>query len=220
MKHLATLAIAMSVYSVAWNVSAQDKDSDYRKGPLIGFALGVGSVNCNGCDARNGPALDWHVGWLVSKRLALMLNRTLVWDSHAVYATPSRQRDDIDESLTVYMVAAQYWLTDRVWVKGGIGMANSWTTPCFSASCGTTHTYSDTSLGLAAVAGGEIMRTRKKGLAMDLQVSFQTSSHRVPETERMRFNTFLGQIGFNWYHRHHPHTESDAGQRPTDGGPS
>ncbi len=213
MKHLLTLAMLTSTCCVAWSVSAQDRDGSYRKGPLIGFALG-GSVKCDGCDAQSGPAFDWHVGWTVSRRVALMLDRVMLGISdYRLYYF------DLYESFTVDTVAAQYWLTDRVWVRGGAGLATYRMT--YHDVRGASRTFDNRGFGATATAGYELVRTRKRGFAMDLQVSFQTSSH-APDAGygHVRFNRLAVQIGFSWYHRHHPHAESDAGQRPTNSGPS
>jgi len=213
MKHLATLAIVTSVCGVAWSVSAQDKDGSYRKGPLIGFAVGA-AEKCGGCDAQSGPAFDWHVGWAVSRRVALLLDRVLIVTSDdRIYYY------EFTENFTIDTVAAQYWLTDRVWLRGGAGLATYRMT--YHDVRGASRTVDNGGFGATATAGVELVRTRRKGFAMDLQLSFQTSSHAPAAGHAdVRFNRLAGQFGFNWYHRHHPHADSDAGQRPTDGGQS
>jgi hypothetical protein len=208
MKHLRIAAMVMAMCCVGWDVSAQDEDGSYRKGPVIGLAAG-GSVMCDGCGHHSGLAFDWHIGWTVSRRVALLLDRVLITTGDYHY--------DLGENFTVDAVAVQYWPTDRVWVRAGIGLATY--RMKYLGVRGASRTFDNKGLGATATAGVEFVRTRGRGVAIDAQVSFQTSSH-APDAGygHVRFNRLAGQLGFNWYRRHQPHTGNDTGRRPTDSG--
>lgn len=98
-----------------------------RTGRLIfGFNLGLGSmednggdIECSNCSALAGQAAG-HIGGFVGPRLALM------GELHGNVQTLS---DDAFEGTSqlvqsALMVAAQYWVTPQLWIKGGIGFAN------------------------------------------------------------------------------------------------
>jgi hypothetical protein len=209
MRFLLAVAAVTATFCAAGNASAQEKDSGDRKGALIGFATGVGWSGCNSCGTKTGLAYDWHIGWAVSKRVALLLDRVLIGTSdYRLY------RYDLTENFSVDAIAVQYWPTDQFWVRGGAGLA---TYHARYAYVLTSRILDNRGFGATATAGAELVRTRGRVFAMDLQVSFHTSSH-VPEVgqRHVRFNRLAGQLGFNWYHRHRPQPESDTGQSPSD----
>jgi hypothetical protein len=89
-----------------------------RDGLTFGVGLGVGSLRADcpddGCSAAGeAVGIEGHIGWMLAPRFALMLD---VWTMFHV-----------EGFLTVYQVvntvAAQYWLTPAIWIKGGVGNA-------------------------------------------------------------------------------------------------
>ncbi len=99
-----------------------------RTGRLAyGIGIGVGGMHDNGstiqCDnCATSPALelDGHIGGMLSPRFALLFEaqsnlRTIHSDAY---------NGDTILSNNAGMIAAQYWLTPQLWIKGGLGLAN------------------------------------------------------------------------------------------------
>jgi hypothetical protein len=98
----------------------------YRSGLTFGGSLGVGAISSNGCGDYCGAAgmIEGHIGGMINPRLALMGD---------IWGTAHHWDDGYGTGTTyqgIYTLAAQYWVTDILWVKGGVGFAqlNSATT--------------------------------------------------------------------------------------------
>ena len=99
-----------------------------RQGRLaVGFGLGLGGMNadhadlsCPSCDYNPIAAgIDFHIGGMLSPRLALLLEIQVNGQTLQDYG-------DGTQTLTQAAIlgAAQFWVTPRVWLKGGLGVAN------------------------------------------------------------------------------------------------
>jgi hypothetical protein len=100
-----------------------------RQGRLtFGFSGGLGYMNsdvfgdigCSGCSSA-AFGVAGHIGGFIGPRLALMFE--LQVNGQQV----SQERffeDDIFLFQTAAMIAAQYWVTPQLWIKGGIGLAH------------------------------------------------------------------------------------------------
>jgi len=99
-----------------------------REGHLslgFGFGLGfmssdTGAISCDNCDYEPITfSADFHVGGMLSPRLALLaefqVNGQTVEDHYPDGAATLGQG--------ALMVAGQFWLTPRFWLKGGLGFA-------------------------------------------------------------------------------------------------
>jgi hypothetical protein len=152
-----------------------------RSGFLIGFSLGTGEMqqaDCEDCDPLDGVALDIHLGGMITPRLALM------FDGSAV----SHQLGDGALTQAVDTVALQYWVTPRLWIKGGVGVAQM----SVSDEDGETVEESETGRGALAAIGYELVQSRT--FALDLQA-------RVAAGEYSDVTITNGSVllGFNWY---------------------
>lgn len=190
MKRLLTIAAVVLALGVASNAAAQRGGSAVeREGFLFGFSIGGGSISCEDCDgSASGPTLDLHIGTMVGEKMAVMFD-----GSGIAVSEEDDYGDKINETYTVDTIALQYWVADRVWVKGGIGVAYTrWSCPdCADA-------YTNTGLGLMAAAGVELVQKGK--FALDIQGRFLTSKHDLYDTGTgIRFNQIMGMVGFNWY---------------------
>jgi hypothetical protein len=89
-----------------------------------------GDVSCDGCSTVSGQ-ISGHIGGFVGPRLALMFEA----QANVQQISMGTFVED-DEFLTqsAAMVAAQYWLTPQLWVKGGIGVANLQVNTTFTES--------------------------------------------------------------------------------------
>jgi hypothetical protein len=167
-------AIGLAALTLAIMTAAQDARASDRKGFVFGVAVGGGGISCDDCDSLHGPASSLYAGGMLTDKLAL------VADSSVVVKTEDGNR------LTsgVFGVAAQYWVAPRVWVKGGVGGGQLF----FSSD--QESESSDLGLGFLGGAGVEIVQ--KKKFALDLQARFTTAS-----IEDLRFNTWSVLFGFN-----------------------
>lgn len=101
-----------------------------RTGRLIfGFNLGLGGmsdrggdIECTNCDygTLSGQAAG-HIGGFVGPRLALMGE---LQGNIQTLSSDSRTGDTTTLVQSGLVVAAQYWVTPQLWIKGGIGFAN------------------------------------------------------------------------------------------------
>ena len=94
---------------------------------MLGFSLGLGSmkvgdadVNCASCDYDPvAGEFDFHIGGMVNERLAILFE--VQGNAQTVAENQFGATSLVQASA---MVAAQYWVTPQLWIKGGIGGAN------------------------------------------------------------------------------------------------
>ena len=138
-----------------------------RQGRLIwGFSLGLGgmhdtggSIECTNCTYSTASGqVSGHIGGFIGPRLALLgeAQANLQTLSTDIYG-------DTTLIQSALMVAAQYWVTPQLWIKGGIGFAN---VAVDSSYYGTSDTV-DTGMALMGAVGYELLSSRF--FSIDLQ---------------------------------------------------
>ncbi len=167
---VATGALAALIVLAAPTASAVE-----RKGFVIGFGAGVGQSRVEG-SGNTAFGSSFSIGGMVGQKTALLLDATSVTDSE----------EDILVGIGVSGVAAQRWLTDRVWVKAGIGSG-----VLFASGNGESE-QENLGFGISTGIGYEVVQ--KKKFTLDLQGRFTTSSK-----DGVRVNNYIGLVGFNWY---------------------
>lgn len=94
---------------------------------MLGFSIGLGGmkvgdedVNCGNCDYDPiAGEFDFHIGGMLSPRFGLM------FEAQGNAQTIEENFDGATSLVqATAMVAAQYWLTPQLWIKGGIGGAS------------------------------------------------------------------------------------------------
>lgn len=96
-----------------------------RNGLTLGMSLGIGDmsaesgpIECFDCSYNPGAvAFDFHIGGMLNPRLALLFE---LWFA-------GKTLDSVGNELllqTMAMAAAQTWVTPRLWLKGGLGLAH------------------------------------------------------------------------------------------------
>jgi hypothetical protein len=164
-------AVAIVVLGLASTAAAQrSNEGVQRSGFLIGFAIGGGEVSCDGCDSQSGPAVDIHLGAMVGEKAAVM------FDGSGIAISDNSQTSVVDT------VAIQYWVADKIWLKGGVGLG--------SLSCDGCQ--SETGFGFMGAAGFELLQKGK--FALDLQARFASAKY-----DEGRINQFSAMVGLNWY---------------------
>jgi hypothetical protein len=166
-----------------------------RRGLAFGFGFGIGGmsaeegdIECPSCDYNPlAGAFDFHIGGMLSPRLALLLE-----------VQGSAQTIDEDyygtETLSqvALMGAAQFWLTPRLWLKGGLGVASLDTT--YSDDYSDEGANIDTGGAVLLAAGVELLQRRD--FAIDLQGRVLVGSYEAID-DTITSGT-IG-VGFNWY---------------------
>lgn len=176
-----------------------------RAGRLsLGFSVGLGKmqmddsdVACSGCD---GDPLsfeaDAHLGWMVSPRLALLLE---VQGVGQTIADNDVYTDTLVQSTAT--VGAQYWVTPQLWIKGGIGGAALTVT----RDDGFQTQDSDSLEGgaIMGAVGYEILSARNFALDLQLRATGATYEDSTLELDGTTSDTNVGttslSLGFNWY---------------------
>lgn len=164
---------------------------------MLGFSLGLGGmkigdedVQCTNCDYDPiAGEFDFHIGGMMSPRFGLMLEvqgNAQTVEENTFGATSLVQ--------ATAMVAAQYWLTPQLWIKGGIG----------GASLG--YSYSDDfnsnaddsqelAQGGAVMAGVGYELLSARNFSIDAQARFIQGSYKDGQDVT---SGSLG-VGFNWF---------------------
>ena len=84
----------------------------FRSGFMIGLSIGVGSISCDGCDSEAGTGWDFSIGGFINPRTALMYDVSSVVISEG----------NLNGMNVTNTFAAQYWVSNNLWLKGGLGV--------------------------------------------------------------------------------------------------
>ena len=152
-----------------------------RRGFLIGFSLGGGSITCDECtDSLDGLALDIHLGGMITPQLALMFDGMGVAHSF-----------DEGGGTLVHVVdtfAAQYWVTPQFWIKGGVGIGR------LSVSDADGEQVAASETGSAAMFGIGYELVSSRTFALDLQLRGAVAHYDGGDIQMGSLN-----LGLNWY---------------------
>jgi Outer membrane protein beta-barrel domain len=171
-----TRKLGLAVLALAFMAITRDASAIERKGLVVGLGGGGGTMTCDGCNSTSGFAGQFHLGGMLTDKLALVVDGSGV----------SREEDGATLTSLVSGVAVQYFVSPRVWVKGGVGAG--W----LQASIDRISVTSDPGLAFLGGLGVEVLQKEK--FAIDLQFRFTTAS-----IEGERNNSFFGVVGFNFY---------------------
>jgi hypothetical protein len=165
-----------------------------RQGRLtFGFSAGLGGMNdnggdleCSGCDYSTlSGQVSGHIGGFIGPRLALM------FEAQAnVQQLSQEQFIEDDLFLTQYaaMVAAQYWVTPQLWLKGGLGLANLQVSDAFGES------NIDNGTAIMGAVGFELFSARY--MSVDLQGRLLNGSYEGIDNNITAASV---GIGVNWF---------------------
>ena len=158
-----------------------------RYGLVIGGALGLGGISSNDCPACGaGGAWEFHIGGMLNPQLALLFDMSGVVRS---YDDTAGNTNTLYNSL--FAVALQYWLTDRLWLKGGVGDAYiSLDTTDYAGFVYSNG--SESALGLLGAGGFELISART--FSLDLQLRFMHGFYSGDGATNWGL-----LIGLNWF---------------------
>ena len=165
----------------------------YRRGFTAGVGIGIGGmssdsgpIECFDCD-YNPAAVSFHghLGGMLNPRLALMGE---IWASgQAIDSSASAVLVQ-----TMAMLAVQYWVNPRVWLKGGLGAAHL----SVSVDDGFVQESLEIDNGLAIMGavGYELVANRQ--FSVDLQLRLGSGQYDGID-DQVHVGAF--QVGVNWF---------------------
>ncbi len=170
----------------------------------LGFSIGVGkmkiddaAVPCSGCGGDPlSFAVDAHIGWMLSPRLALLFEAQGVGQT---VADTGSVTDTLVQSTG--MIAAQYWVSPQLWLKAGIGASQLSVT----RDDGFSTTESDALDGGAIMGaiGYEVMSSRNFAIDVQARVTGGTYEDAGVAADGTTRDSQLGttsvSLGFNWF---------------------
>ena len=172
-----------------------------RQGRLaFGFSVGLGTmtdsfgdVTCSGCDySPLAGTISGHIGGFIGPRLALMADlqgaaQTVSYDGY------SGSTETLVQS--ALMVAAQYWVTPQLWIKGGVGFANLRVDySAFGDGIVDASTQPENGIALMGAAGYELLSARY--FSIDLQGRLLNGSYEGIDNQVTAAT--IG-VGVNWF---------------------
>ena len=171
-------APAPTVYAAAPAPEAvyQPRTGVKRDGFLVGIGAGAGMMTCDGCRNLEGLAVNLTLGGMVSQRAAVMFDG---WG--VIHFADGGQL--INNASTV---AAQLWVSDRAWIKGGLGLGR------LMAQGNDGESDSIGGVAVTAAAGYEVSQGASS--AVDLQLRLATVSYEHGSLQQVAVN-----LAYNWY---------------------
>jgi hypothetical protein len=186
MKVFISIALVLALTGPA---AADGEPRPHRDGFMIGLALGPGFI----ADAGFGDAGG--AGGHVSLRVGTVATPTMQWvlqlDSYAYELSIEGQDEKGQQAVSTLALAAQLYLTNAMWVKGGGGFASVVTRDSVERADGTRLSSSG---GFALIGGGGIDLVRSGMFVLDLESNLSVSAFG----EGALITLGLG-LGLNWY---------------------
>ncbi len=161
----------------------------YRSGVIFGGGVGVGGFWYSECGDLCGFALsgELHIGGMIAPRLALMGD---FWEGFHPFSNDAYNGSGTTYN-GIYTLAAQYWPTDNLWLKGGIGFGHL----SIDSDAGT---LDDSGFAFMLAAGIELFQAYN--YAMDLQLRYANATYNGAGSDSAGdTNMFTVMLGFNWY---------------------
>lgn len=150
----------------------------YRQGLTLGVALGGGGITADNCPACGGGfAYEFHIGGMLTPQVALMLDLSAITRTYNDGVTGTTTLSN-----SLFTVAAQYWVIEKLWLKGGIG----------GAHIGNDFGDGEDALGLLFAGGVEVFQVNN--FALDLQLRIGHGTYDGGGATNIAF-----LVGANWY---------------------
>lgn len=163
---------------------------------MLGFSVGLGGmkvgdeeVSCVNCDYDPvAGEFDFHIGGMLNPRLGLMLE--VQGNAQTVQENTFGATSLVQATA---MIAAQYWLTPQLWIKGGIGAASLGYS--YEDDFNNSSESEELAEGGAAMGavGYELLSART--FSIDLQARMIVGSYKDGQDVS---SGSIG-VGFNWF---------------------
>ena len=162
------------------------KNDKVRQGFMFGISAGAGPMILKEADndSENYTRIlfpNFQFGWMLSPRTALFL----------YIPTGLFERNDEQRAFEASMPALKYWVDEKFWVLGGIGVHMDF------PLIGTDGEGFYTGPAFCAGAGYEI--GRYKSCVIDLSTRYQYGRADIPDIGTRSMSGFDLLLGFSWY---------------------
>lgn len=189
MKHLLIIVLMLA----ATFSFAQNNNTIKREGFVFGFGVGGGVLSiANSYDenpfdeAQGGISLpNLKIGWMLNERLAVL----------ATFPGLIYEFEGKDRSFEGFIPTIQYWVKDRWWINGGVGL--SMDMPAFYEVENIKDEDWNFGCAVSASTGYEIVR--RNNFALDLQTRIHLGRAFLGDDEYRDGAAFTIGVGFNWY---------------------
>jgi hypothetical protein len=163
-----------------------------RSGFIAGLGIGAGAFglqDCEPCDGTGGLALRGHIGGMVARNVALVLDvESVIGPFNA---------DDLDEDIvithSIMLAAARVWLGARFYLQGGLGLG--WVR--LSDAGGNIAVTSDAGGALMLGAGLELWQ--RPSFTIDLALRLFATRYGNDDQDGFGIAGGTLLVGFNWY---------------------
>lgn len=190
MKNLLIVVFVLSTFS-AFGQNARQVVN--RQGFVFGAGIGIGAISIADSDQENpfdegqgGMSLpNLKFGWMVSDRMAVL----------ATLPGMIYELEDKDRSFEAFIPSVQYWVKDRWWVNGGVGLAMD--LPAFYEVENIKDEDWNFGWALSVSTGYELVQREK--FVLDLQTRFHAGRAFLGNDQYRDAAAFTIGLGFNWY---------------------
>lgn len=157
-----------------------------REGFFFGAAVGSGPMTLKEghLDSENYTRFlvpNFKIGWMLNPRLAVF----------GFIPTGIFERNDEQRAFEAIMPAAQYWVTEKFWVLGGVGVNLDF--PVIGTDGEGFYT------GPAACIGAGFEIWQRGRFVLDLQTRYQYGSADISDVGTRKMSGFDLLVGVNWY---------------------
>lgn len=165
-----------------------------RKGFVVGVAVGGGVISMAHSNdevqfdkAQSGLSLpNLKLGWMFNERLAIL----------ATFPGMTYEYEGRHRSFNAFIPSVQYWVQDRWWINGGIGLAVDY--PVLYEGHDDIRDE-DWNFGTAVAISTGYELVQKKRFALDLQTKLHMGSLYLDNDEHRDVVALSIGLGFNWY---------------------
>lgn len=186
---LITTVLLISVFTQY--AIAQENKPIQRKGFVFGTSYGVGySVFKFPNKNQNelGFALDAKVGYMVKPNLAVLLSTNVTIYDYSGFGR-DRQRD-----FGVLAPSVQYWVNEKFWVQGGVGLGGD--NPVFwdikNPDTDPLETKYYNGLGVFTAVGYEVYQRKNMAFDVKTKISYRNVEMQEGKTNGVSFALLLG----------------------------
>jgi hypothetical protein len=161
-----------------------------RKGFTFGLSAGAGilSMKTNGTEHTSFAATlpNFRIGYMIHNRLAIQMLQP---------GSPYRHENK-DRVFEAFLLSAQYWVKDRIWVSGGAGM--TFDAPAFWTLPGLKNPEFNIGFPAFAIAAGYEIK-RWKNFTADIQYRFFYGKADLPDNGHRTGFSHMISVGLNLY---------------------
>lgn len=187
------LLIILFTFCTLTTFAQNDENTIEREGFVIGFGIGGGVISISDSNqevpfdkAEGGLSLpNLKIGWMLNNRLALL----------ATFPGLIYEYEGDDRSFEAFIPSLQYWVKDRWWINGGVGLAMD--LPAFYEV--DNFKDEDWNFGCAVAISTGYELVQKKRYAFDLQSKIHMGRVFLDNDQHRDGVAFTIGLGFNWY---------------------